>query len=67
MDVEYVMLLYRYGVGYHMVVTKEDHCNTTVVVQCVTNIITGSKMVCIKVLTKVNNFKVCGIIVSTDN
>ena len=52
------MLLYRYGGGYHMVITKEDGCNTAVVIQCVTNIIPGSKMVCIEVLTKVNNFSV---------
>ena len=42
-----------------MVVTKEDGCNTAVVIQCVTNIILSSKMVCIEVLTKVNNFEVC--------
>ena len=57
-------LLYRYGVGYHMVVTKEDHCNTAAIIQCVTDTVTGSKMVCIKVSAKVNNFKVSGV---TDN
>ena len=42
-----------------MVVTKEDQCNTAAVIQCVTNSISGSKMVCIEVLIIVNNFEVC--------
>ena len=36
---------YRYGVGYHMVVTKEEHCNSKAVIQNVTSIVPGGKMV----------------------
>ena len=35
----------RYGVGYHMVVTKEENCDSQTVIECVTSIISGGEMV----------------------
>ena len=35
----------RYGVGYHMVVTKEDKCDSRAVIDCVTSTISGGEMV----------------------
>ena len=35
----------RYGVGYHMVVTKEAKCDTSAVIQIVTSTIPGAEMV----------------------
>ena len=35
----------RYGVGYHMVVTKEENCDSQVVIECVTSTIPGAEMV----------------------
>ena len=29
-----------------MVITKEDYCNAGIVIQCVTNLVPGSEMVC---------------------
>ena len=37
--------MYRYGVGYHMVVTKEAKCDTSTVIQVVTSTIAGAEMV----------------------
>ena len=39
------ILIDRYGVGYHMVVTKQEHCNAAAVIQHVTSIVPGGKMV----------------------
>ena len=39
------VLLYSYGVGYHMVVTKEDKCDSQAVIDCVTSTIPGGEMV----------------------
>ena len=36
---------YRYGVGYHMVVTKEENCDSHAVIDCVTSTIPGGEMV----------------------
>ena len=35
----------RYGVGYHMVVTKEEKCDSQAVIDCVTLAIPGGEMV----------------------
>ena len=36
----------RYGVGYHMVITKEENCDSRAVIECVTSVIPGGEMVC---------------------
>ena len=48
-------MLLRYGVGYHMVVTKEQHCSSSNIIQCVTDIIPSAEMVCITMEHKVYN------------
>ena len=40
----------RYGVGYHMVVTKEAKCDTSTVIDIVTSTIAGSKMVSVRLV-----------------
>ena len=37
--------LLRYGVGYHMVVVKEPHCDSSKVTALVISIVKGSKQV----------------------
>jgi len=40
----------RYGVGYHMVVTKEENCDSQTVIECVTSTIPGGEMVSVHLL-----------------
>ena len=39
------VLLYRYGVGYHMVVIKDRQCNSPDIINHVISIVPGGKLV----------------------
>ena len=39
-----LLLLCRYGVGYHMVIVKEQHCVSSAIINLVTETVRGSKM-----------------------
>ena len=50
----------RYGVGYHMVVTKETKCDTTTVIDVVTSTISGAEMVSTVYNVQLENCQVFG-------
>jgi len=48
----------RYGVGYHVVVTKEENCDSQAVIEYMTSTISGGEMVSVHLLLVCRTYKV---------